>query len=216
MFPTKAVKLHSWMSAPLATSLLLLMSGALLISPSRAAVPNSNVLVLGIQQSLKKPQGLEQLLADWKRNPDSRQLFKALSWIANDSSQEDQVRYAGFMGALRLGGDASLDLISALATDASWLLRSGALKAAELLLLQPQRSQEHSLALAPSLLRTLRAGTGDRALVVRLEAVEALNRIQAAWKQAPTEFQSQELQSIRHTLCQTLGDSRNYSEGEPQ
>ena len=133
-------------------------------------------------------RGFDSLLAKWETEYGVRAV-RPLLQIASDQRAEDQNRYVALMGAARIGGYSSAPLLTPYLKDKSWMMRSGALRAISIL-----QNQEVSASVLPLL--------KDRALVVRVEAVDAVEKLKPAGS-VPA-------------LLATLDDPMNYHGGRAQ
>jgi HEAT repeat protein len=104
-------------------------------------------------------------------------------------NMEDADRYIALMGAAKLGGFEAAPLLTRFLKDKSWMIRSGALRA-----LSALKNPTTALAVLPLL--------QDPALVVRLEAVEAVLKLQPA--------------GASEALLATLEHGANYHGGKAQ
>ena len=106
------------------------------------------------------------LLRQWDQKYGSKAVSPLLE-LAAMRSIRDSERYTALMGAAKLGGHASAPLIQPFLKDSSWMLRAGALRA-----LSALRNPQTAASALPLL--------QDPALVVRLEAVEAVEKLHPA------------------------------------
>jgi hypothetical protein len=134
----------------------------------------------------------EPLLQSWQYRYGSLAVAPLLQLAsANGAGKglEDTDRYIALMGAAKLGGSGAAPLLTRFLKDSSWMIRSGALRALTAL---------GNPATASAVLPLLH----DPALVVRLEAVEAVRKLQ------PT--------GAAEALCAALEQSANYHGGKAQ
>lgn len=110
--------------------------------------------------------------------------------IASDKSNNDADRYIAIMGAAKLGGAGSAPGLISLLKDSSWMIRSAALRA--LSFQQNLLSNKDSSAILPLL--------KDSALVVRLEAIDAAEKLRP--------------EGTVEALVQTLSNLDNYHFGK--
>lgn len=127
----------------------------------------------------------EPLLGHWQKRYGSSAVAPLLKIAA--SANPDTQRYVALMGAARLGGKPIAPSVAGFLKDSSWLLRSGALRALEVL---------REPATAPAVLKLL----GDPSLAVRLEAVKAVAVLKPA--------------GAADALVQALGSEDNYRDGK--
>ncbi len=158
------------------------LSAAAVTSP-----PSSHALQKEIHSF---PKGsLSNILSHWEKNYGTAVVPELLRF-SSDSRFEDTDRYVALMGAAKLGGYPIAPKLSAHLKDASWMIRCGALRVLSALEQKPESAQ--------AVLPLLR----DRALVVRLEAVEAVKKLQPPGSVA--------------ALLQAIKDPLNYRGGKAQ
>jgi len=134
-----------------------------------------------------KGKSFEPLIDRWEKEYGSSAV-SSLTRIARNKNLHDRERYVALMGAAKLGGPDGFNLWSTLIHDSSWVIRGAVLRASRI----SQNEQAKKLALE---------GLKDKALVVRLEAVETL-----AWLK-PKDWEK--------ALLGTLSDERNFHKGRP-
>ncbi len=119
-----------------------------------------------LRRDLESARGasFSSLLRQWDQKFGPRAVSPLLE-LAATRSIRDSERYTALMGAAKLGGQASAPLIQPFLKDSSWMLRAGALRA--LSALRNPQTAASTLALLQ-----------DPALVVRLEAVDAVEKLQ--------------------------------------
>jgi HEAT repeat protein len=146
-------------------SLIALASALLFASLARASSLSTPSLE-SLRKELALPRAsnsFEPLLQSWQARYGSTAAGPLL--ILASEPLEDPERYMAFMGAARLGGREGAPNLVRFLKDRSWMLRSAALRALAAL---------KNPATASSVLPLLQ----DPALVVRLEAVEAVEKLQ--------------------------------------
>gem|GEM_PF-6530737 len=125
----------------------------------------------GVRQQIEaiRSRDFSPLLKQWQVSRNPRALTGELLELSRDKKLGDRSRYIAIQGAAALASSAgdrtSLAALGGLARDGSWLVRTGVLKAFE------TRDRERARDIAHSLLQ-------DPALVVRLEALATLEKIQ--------------------------------------
>jgi hypothetical protein len=148
-----------------------LVCGAIAVasSPGEAAVKKGAKIVTPLQTTLKsdlatrKTTVFDNLLKRWDRQYGTRAVEPLLA-IAADTTSPDADRYVALMGAARLGGYSAAPLFTAFLKDSSWMIRAAALR-----ILAALENPATSQAVLPLL--------QDKALVVRLEAVTAVEQL---------------------------------------
>jgi hypothetical protein len=149
-----------------------------------------------IQQDLIRQSGRDfgPLVAAWKRRPNPKQTLKELFSIAQDRKSPDHVRYIALQGFAQLaqGTDDSVDLLSLrqLSEDPSWMVRTGTLKALEIV--NPKEATPVALILLK-----------DPALVVRMEALRSIETLKLTGK------------DIENSLLDAAEDPRNWRANQP-
>lgn len=144
-----------------------------------------------ILTELKRPikGDFQHLLGTWQKKY-SVKAVPVLLKAARLKNNEDASRYVALMGVAKLGGQASESEIRTFLKDKSWMLRSGALRA-----LGALGREEKSGRAVLSLLQ-------DKALVVRLEAVQTVSKL---WPSGADE-----------ALTRAILDQRNFHAGRAQ
>jgi len=147
-------------------SLLVLSSAFFLVSVSNAAVPSAKSLRTRLETDIKarSSTSFAGIIKKWEKKHGSVAVASLLE-IANDRKTEDTDRYIAVMGAAKLGGPDTAQLIAPLLNDRSWMIRSAALRTLTVL-----NNRKAAKAVLPLL--------KDPALVVRSEAVQAVEKLQ--------------------------------------
>lgn len=136
------------------------------IAFASTATPPSLAPALKADLKARDKGSFDGLFRRWESRYGARAVPSLLS-IASDRANDDPERYIALMGAARLGGTPVASALVPYLSDASWMIRSAALR-----LLAALGSRES----APAVLPLLR----DPALVVRSEAVDAVLRLRPA------------------------------------
>ncbi|MGE4105968.1 MAG: HEAT repeat domain-containing protein [Bacteriovoracia bacterium] len=134
----------------------------------------------------------KDLVAEWEYQYGPKAVAPLIK-ISSDQKQDDTHRYIALMAAARLGGDGAAPLIEPFLTDRLWMLRTAAIRTLSGL----SRNREVS----KKIVQALR----DKALVVRSEAVQAVERI----------YPKGDREAIA-ALMETVRDSSNYHRGKAQ
>jgi hypothetical protein len=125
----------------------------------------------GIRQQIEatRTSDFSPLIKQWQGSANHQSLTSELLALSRDTTLADRSRYIAIQGTAALastrGDRSTLAALGNLARDPSWLVRTGVLKAFE------SRDRDRARDIAQSLLR-------DPALVVRLEALNTLEKIQ--------------------------------------
>lgn len=143
---------------------------------------------LRTQAQVRKGQSFDSLLQAWETRYNTRAVDPLFS-IARDRGVSDQERYMALMGAVKLGGRATGPKVETFLFDTSWMLRSGALRSLGALGAVQQ---------SDAVLGLLK----DPALVVRMEAVQAIEKLKPA--------------RAARALVSALRDPANYHHGKAQ
>lgn len=147
--------------------LLILIIGFFLTSPLTvyAAIPSQDEISKTIKVDMANRSGSSffSLLKRWELKFGASAVSSLIE-LAADIRQTDADRYVAIMGAAKLGGPDAGPLLTRLLKDRSWMIRSGALKA-----LKALRNPITGGNVLPLL--------KDPALVVRLEAVDAVSEL---------------------------------------
>jgi HEAT repeat protein len=130
----------------------------------------------------------ETLAQNWERQYGTR-AFQPLTTIATDPKNQDSDRYVAMMSAVKLGGQSASSMLLGSLRDPSWMIRSGALRGLSAL---------DNPATGRDVLPLLH----DSALVVRVEAVEAIKILKPAGATA--------------ALLSAIEDPVNYHGGKAQ
>lgn len=115
--------------------------------------------------------------------------------LASDHKISDPQRYIALMGAVKLGGLATLPSILPLLKDSSWMIRSAALRAITALY-PPSSAQTLNAELKGKVETEILARLHDPALVVRLEAIQSVETLKP--------------HGAENALVALLGRSENY------
>jgi HEAT repeat protein len=151
-----------------------------------STAPSTRTLRTEIQSD--HSSSFEPLLEQWSDDY-GPSAIKPLLAVAKDHTNSDRVRYIALMGAAKLGGLAGATQITPFLKDSSWMLRNGALRA-----LSALDNPQTAAAVLPLL--------QDPALVVRLEAVEAVRKLKP--------------HGAAQALVNTLRSQDNYHNGKSQ
>lgn len=137
--------------------------------PAFGALPPTQAVITSISQSIlsdikkRKSNQFDEMLTRWEKKYGA-QAVPSLVSIAENASSQDTDRYIAVMGIARLGGPPSALWIAPFLHDSSWMIRNGAIRA--LTALENSTYSQNILSL-----------TRDPALVVRLEAVQSIERL---------------------------------------
>jgi HEAT repeat protein len=171
--------------------LLLFATAILASSSSYAAIPKHDPSISrALKQDLGKrsTRSFEAMLKTWESRYGA-QAVDPLLRIASDRKNSDPDRYIALMGVAKLGGKTQAPKISGFLKDPSWMLRSACLRVLGAF-------QEPTT--ASRILPLLK----DPALVVRLEAVQTLEKLKPVGSE--------------EALVAVLRDERNYHAGKAQ
>lgn len=141
-----------------------------------------------IAKQRKNPNSFENLTQNWQKTYGSG-AFDALFQIASDTNAWDSERYIALMSAAKMSEKQGLRRFVSFLKDKSWMIRGGTLRA-----LSVSGNEETGKIIFPLL--------QDPALVVRVEAVEALKILRPP--------------GTAQALLLTLEDDRNYHAGKAQ
>jgi hypothetical protein len=150
-----------------------------------------------LREMVSKPIPFDAQVSLWKERYGARTIT-ALSELAFDRKLDEHSRYMAWMGALKLGGSQVREKLSELSRDSSWLLRQAALESLEALSsstasgAKTDAKTEKDLQIAIQLLK-------DKALLVRLRAIETISKLRP--------------EGSRAALLETLKDAKNYVAG---
>jgi HEAT repeat protein len=111
----------------------------------------------------RSSRSFDGILKQWEHQYGTNAVDPLLS-IAVNKKHADADRYVALMGVARLGGRGVAPQLTGFLKDPSWMLRSGSLRA-----LSALKDENTSTAVLPLL--------KDKALVVRLEAVQAAEKL---------------------------------------
>ncbi len=152
------------------THALLAASVAVAVSISHPAFANAprtsgSTLQRLLMADLKarSTRSFDGILKQWEHQYGTNAVDPLLA-IAESRKNADPDRYVALMGVARLGGRAVAPQLTGFLKDPSWMLRSGSLRA-----LSALKDETTAKAVLPLL--------KDKALVVRLEAVQAIEKL---------------------------------------
>ncbi len=188
-------------------ALLIASSVALALSPSSLFASASSSLLSQTREQLlhyaEKGSPLPRWLHQTEKDASqSAEQLKVLSTLCEDLTLPAEARYACVLSATRLGGFSALEILTTALEDPSWLVRSGALKAAIAILKSPPRpTRPEERKKQETLLSRIEARLQDPALAVRREALEATTFLPQATK-------------IK-ALQSALTAEQNYHKGKP-
>jgi HEAT repeat protein len=167
---------------------LLICASAAFAAVQPRKIPVTTPLATSLRSDLASRTGtsFDGLLQRWERQYGARAVDPLLG-IAGDPQLADADRYVALMGAARLGGYASAPLFVAYLKDSSWMIRSASLR-----ILTALENPQTAQAVLPLL--------KDPALVVRLEAVTAVQKLRPV--------------GVVSGLVDCLGDEANYHGGK--
>jgi HEAT repeat protein len=169
---------------------LLLIAG-LITSPVFAAIPKgAPALVKSLKQDLGKrtSRSFEDILKSWESRHGTQAVEPLIS-IVSDLKNSDPDRYVALIGVANLGGKSQAPRIAGFLRDKSWMIRSGSLRIL---------GAFQDPTTAQSVLPLMR----DPALVVRLEAVQTVEKLRPA--------------GAEELLVAALHDEKNYHAGKAQ
>ncbi len=164
---------------------------AIATAPGQAAIKGPRI-VTPLETTLKsdlatrKSTVFDHLLKRWERQYGIKAVEPLIA-IGADANNPDADRYVALMGAARLGGYSSAPLFVPFLKETSWMMRAAALRIITAL---------ENPATAQSVLPLLR----DKALVVRLEAVTAVEKLRPV--------------GTVTALVEGLGSAENYHGGK--
>lgn len=182
-----------------------ILTTAVLQSPAYAAIPKAaapkraDPIFNFIQKDLSERSSLsfDHLLSGWQAKYGSKAV-PALIKLASDRTQKDPDRYIALMAGARLGGSSMKSAVSPFLKDQSWMIRSAAIRVLSAFYNSEEKDSSDLSELKNQMFNSLK----DPALVVRTEAVEAIDRLK--------------LPGSGDALLNSLEDSSNYHKGVAQ